>query len=66
MVPLEDRVDPVAALDPDQAGGSLLGKRYTDEAGAVEILCVKPGAGTLSLDGQPLSVKSAKALPASD
>jgi hypothetical protein len=32
----------------------------------VEILCTKPGAGTLTLDGQALSVKATKALPSSD
>jgi hypothetical protein len=66
VVPLGDPVDPAAALSPDRAEGTLLGKRYTDEDATVEILCVKPGEGTLSLDGRPMSVKSAKALPASD
>ena len=49
-----------------QDGAALMGKRYTDAADSVEILCTKPGPGALSLDGQPLEVKSAKALPASD
>ena len=42
------------------------GKRYTDAGDTVEVLCTKPGAGALSLDGEALEVKSAKALPASD
>jgi hypothetical protein len=66
MVPKDDPSDPGATLDPDRAGGTLLGKRYTDGSGTVELLCVKPGAGTLTLDGTPLEVKAAKALPASD
>jgi hypothetical protein len=32
----------------------------------VEILCTKPGTGTLTFDGQALSLKETKALPASD
>ena len=60
---------PVAGTDGIQDGfdgGTLLGKRYTDEASGVEILCVKPGAGALSIDGRLLELKTAKALPASD
>jgi hypothetical protein len=43
-----------------------LGKRYTDDDSGVEVLCTKPGAGPLMLDGRELTVKSATALPASD
>jgi hypothetical protein len=53
-----------AASDPTAA--TLLGKRYTDAGDTVEVLCTKPGVGALSLDGEVLEVKSAKALPASD
>ncbi|MFD9430088.1 hypothetical protein [Streptomyces sp. NPDC060002] len=52
--------------DPELMGGSLLGKRYADEDLGVELLCTKPGPGTLALNGVPLPVKSAKPLPASD
>lgn len=55
-----------AALDADQAGGTVMGKRYVDAAGTVELLCVKPGKGTLALDGVALLLKEAKPLPASD
>jgi len=47
-------------------GGSLLGKRYRDAAGSLELLVVKPGEGTLVADGVPLEVQQAKALPSSD
>ncbi|MCU1594879.1 MAG: hypothetical protein JWO12_2271 [Frankiales bacterium] len=47
-------------------GGTQLGKRYTNEAGAVELLVTKPGTGTLTLDGEALDLKTAKPLPASD
>jgi hypothetical protein len=47
-------------------GGTLLGKRYTDAAGEMEVLVTKPGQGSLTLGGTPLELKSAKPLPASD
>jgi hypothetical protein len=50
----------------DFAGGSLMGKRYVDAAGAFELLCVKPGKGSLAVDGTALTIKDAKPLPASD
>lgn len=55
-----------AELDPSFAGGTLMGKRYVDAANAYELLCVKPGKGTLSVDGVALVTKDAKPLPASD
>lgn len=53
---------PVAGHD----AGTAMGKRYVDEADTVELLCTKPGPGVPALDGAPLQIKSAKALPASD
>lgn len=47
-------------------GGAAMGKRYVDEAGTIELLCTKPGPGVPALDGTPLRLKDAKALPASD
>lgn len=55
-----------AALDPSQAGGTLMGKRYVDKSEQFEFLCTKGGQGALWLDGVPLGVKLAKALPSSD
>jgi len=46
--------------------GVQLGKRYTDETQTLELLCAKAGAGPLTLDGVALTIKAAKALPASD
>lgn len=54
------------ALDPAAAGGSALGKRYVSAEGTLELLCVKPGKGTLASDGVPLTLKEAKQLPSSD
>jgi hypothetical protein len=47
-------------------GGTAMGKRYTDESGELEVLVSKAGTGTLTLAGQPLELKQAKPLPASD
>lgn len=48
------------------ATGSLIGKRYTDEALGVELLCTRGGKGSLACNGTALELKSAKPLPASD
>jgi hypothetical protein len=66
VVTLEEQPAAGVSMAPDQAGTTLLGKRYTDADGTVEVLCTKPGDGALSLDGAALEIKSAKALPASD
>lgn len=44
----------------------LLGKRYADEESGLELLCSKPGAGPLTVDGRELEIKGPKPLPASD
>ena len=46
--------------------GTLIGKRYVNEAGTLELLCTASGAGPLSCDGTPMTIKAAKPLPASD
>ncbi len=46
--------------------GTQIGKRYVNEAGSLEILCTKPGDGTLAADGTALTIKAAKPLPSSD
>jgi len=60
---------PDAAPDgaaPEPEGALTLGKRYAAEDAGVEVLCVKPGPGSLTVGGVPLQLKSAKLLPASD
>ncbi len=51
---------------PGFDGGSLMGKRYGDAGDPVELLCTKPGAGSLSVGGHLLVERKAKPLPASD
>ena len=53
-------------LQSQFASGSLLGKRYVDDSGALELLCTKAGPGSLSVGAEALSVKEAKPLPSSD
>jgi len=65
MVTLDAQKSSHADLDPALAGGSVMGKRYVDDAGA-EVLVTKAGAGTLSIGVTPLLLKEAKPLPASD
>jgi hypothetical protein len=66
MLPLGSDGAAGATPSPDHAGGTLLGKRYVDADGTLELLCTKPGDGSLSVGAEPLKVKEAKPLPASD
>ena len=50
----------------DRAEGVKMGKRYVDEETGLEALVSKAGDGSLSIDGRPLKLKEAKALPSSD
>jgi hypothetical protein len=54
------------AVDPAHAGGTALGKRYVDAGETIEVLCTKAGEGSLSIGDEPLAIKEAKPLPASD
>jgi hypothetical protein len=53
-------------INPAFAQGTRIGKRYVDAAAKVELLCVKPGQGSLSIAGVALQIKDAKPLPSSD
>jgi hypothetical protein len=57
---------PSAAVEPGFDGGTQIGKRYADEAIGIELLCTKPGEGSLSIGSDVLETKTAKPLPASD
>jgi alcohol dehydrogenase YqhD (iron-dependent ADH family) len=68
-----DMVDPAKAAageggvaDPGQQDGTVLGKRYTHDGLGLELLCTKPGQGTVAANGEPLVLKESKPLPASD
>jgi len=65
LVPVDGAVE-AGPIDDAHRGGTLLGKRYADEATGLEILCTKAGEGSLSVGSTPLPVKEAKPLPSSD
>jgi hypothetical protein len=65
MIPMSEQPG-AAAVDPAHAGGTLLGKRYVNAAGELELLCTKPGDGSLAAGGEALVLKEAKPLPSSD
>jgi len=68
MVAAEEAPDEGArgAVDGTHAEGTLLGKRYVHEDSGLELLCTKPGEGSLSVEGVALPLKEAKPLPSSD
>jgi hypothetical protein len=53
-------------VDASLGEAAQLGKRYADEELGLELLCSKPGAGALTVDGRVLPMKGAKPLPSSD
>jgi hypothetical protein len=53
-------------VDGAHAGSTLLGKRYVHEESGLELLCTKPGEGSLAVAGVALPLKEAKPLPSSD
>jgi hypothetical protein len=63
---VETKPAELAPLAADFSGGTLMGKRYVDADNTYELLCVKAGKGSLSVDGVALVTKDAKPLPASD
>ncbi len=66
MVAIDDEPPAGQSAQPGFDGGLLMGKRYTDEAGAFELLCTKPGTSSLSIGDEVLELKVAKPLPSSD
>ena len=66
MIAMDAEPPAGVAIAPDASEGTQLGKRYTNEAGDLELLCTKPGKGSLGCDATLLTIKGAKPLPASD
>lgn len=66
MVPDGRAAPPSGALAAGQDGGTLLGKRYEHVERGLELLCVKSGRGSLTIDAEPLALLAAKKLPAAD
>ena len=57
---------PGGEVDASAAGGTAIGKRYVNEAGDLELLCTKPGDGSLAVGDAAMVLKEAKPLPSSD
>ncbi len=66
MIAIADQPPAGGSISPDAAKGTALGKRYLNEAGDLELLCTKPGEGSLGVGGTLLTLKEAKPLPSSD
>jgi len=65
--PMTSEATSAAAAPPNPDAPLIaLGKRYCEESSGIEVLCVRPGPGPLSLGGSQLIPKNAKPLPASD
>lgn len=57
---------PGGDVDASAAGATAIGKRYVNEAGDLELLCTKPGDGSLAVGDTAMVLKEAKPLPSSD
>ena len=66
LISLKAEPEPGLAVADGADAGTAVGKRYTDPSGRLELLVTRPGKGTLALAGEPLRLKEAKPLPASD
>jgi hypothetical protein len=67
MIDVKAEPDAGLTLDPAQAEGSPVGKRFTlEEDPTLEVLVTKAGDGSLAEDGVRLVLKEAKQLPSSD
>lgn len=58
--------DSTGSIQADHAEGSVIGKRYINGDGSLELLCVVPGDGSLAVDGERLKIKESKKLPKTD
>lgn len=67
MVALDAAPGMPAEPDADLLSGTAVGKRYSAVADpALEVLVTKAGRGTLGDGAEPMVLKTAKSLPASD
>ena len=66
MIPVADARDESASPADPHTNGTQMGKRYVTAGEELEVLCNKPGDGSLSLGDEPLELKGAKPLPSSD
>lgn len=66
MIGHQETHDGTAQADPEHMHQCLIGKRYVNAEGTLEMLCIKAGDGSFGVDGQMLMGKETKRLPSSD
>ena len=66
MIGMDDDLPEGLMISAEASGGTAIGKRYTNDAQDIEVLCTKAGDGSIAVDGELLEQKDAKALPSSD
>ena len=66
LVPMDAPVDSDLVLRQKTETGNLVGKRYVNAAGDLEVLITAAGEGALAVAGEPLGLKETKPLPSSD
>lgn len=66
MLAIGEQVPAGGSPAASASGGTQIGKRYVGLENKLELLCTKPGKGSLALGDAPLALKEAKPLPASD
>ncbi|WP_067820303.1 hypothetical protein [Actinomadura kijaniata] len=64
--PMLDHDEPAPTAIAEGGDDLLIGKRYSDASGSLEVLVTKGGRGALTVGDEPLAIKAAKALPSSD
>ena len=63
MLDMQAEAPSDASVSPEAANGTAMGKRYVSESGDLELLCTKPGDGSLGFGDALLNTKDAKPLP---
>ena len=66
MIGHDETHDSTAQADPEHMHQCLIGKRYVNAGGTLELLCIKAGDGSFGAGGQMLMGKETKRLPSSD
>ncbi|HVW44062.1 MAG TPA: hypothetical protein VHC18_22195 [Amycolatopsis sp.] len=66
MYPVGETPPEAGVPEVDRERPAVMGKRYVHPELGLELLCTKPGDGTLRANGAILEIKQAKALPSSD
>ena len=66
MLTMDESAETDLQGDAEHMFDCLIGKRYVNTDGTLEVLCVKGGDGSFGYDGEMLMGKETKRLPSSD